>query len=319
MRHLHRVPVGLACVLLLASEASGIRLEQLTHSPPDHSGPVRSSEPSCSPDGQTVAFTRAYYAEDHNGFRTEIALLSLTDSRVVPLPRPRQLPLEALPGQPAWSPDARHLAFCIQNGIVVTDRDGGSVRHLARDHGEDLTPEWSPDGKRIAFQSAKRGIMDIWTVDPETDEVGTLLENNSVDGFPSWSPDGRSIALSSNRDGNFDIWIVPVATGYPRRLTTHAARDFQPDWSPDGRFVVFVSDREGSSDLWIIPARGGEATRLTWDPGEEVQPDWCADGSGIVFTSNRSGGLELWRLTELPPPELIERDFEGLARRPQRD
>jgi Tol biopolymer transport system component len=311
--------VGLAGLALLASDAAGVRVEQLTQAPPSERGPVWSSEPACSPDGRSVAFTRAWYADDHQGFRSEIAILSLDDRKIDVMPRPADLPADALPGQPAWAPGGQRLAFAIQHGIVISDRHGKEARVVATDHGEDLAPDWSPDGHRIAFQSNKRGIMDIWTVDPRTADATTLVEHNSVDGFPSWSPDGRYIALSSNRDGNFDIWLVPLGAGYPRRLTHDPHKDVQPDWSPDGRFLVFVSDREGTSDLWIIPARGGEATRLTSDPGEEIHPDWCPDGNSILFTSNRSGGLEVWRLTELPPPELLERDFEGMARRQHRE
>jgi Tol biopolymer transport system component len=311
----------LVTILLLAvlapSLAQAIRLEQLTHSPPTAAGPVWCSEPSWSPDGRTIAFTRAFYAEDHQGFRAEITLLLLADRTLTPITLPDSLPSDAMPAQPTWSPDSRRLAFTLQPGVAIHDLKQNHFAFVARDHRGDLTPAWSPDGRRIAFQSSQRGIMDIWLLDTSGGDLENILGRNAVDGFPAWSPDGRSLAITSNIGGNFDIWILPLGKGYPRQLTSDPMSDIQPAWSPDGQFIVFVSNREGSSDLWAIPVLGGDATRLTWDASEEVQPDWSPDGDSIVFTSNRSGGLELWQLTDLPPAALLERRFEAYVRRQQ--
>jgi len=297
------------------ADAQGIRLEQLTRGDEHEQGPVWSSEPSHSPDGLSIVFTRASYAEDRQGFRSEIAVLSLADRSVTILPRPPQLGADALPGQPAWGPDGHRIAISLQHGLAILDLSTHQARLLATEHGTDLTPDWSPDGRLLAFQSQHDGIMDIWTVDTQSGKAEKYFSQPFVDGFPSWSPDGRFLAITSSISGNYDIWVVPRSGGYPRRLTTSPFKDMQPDWSPDGRFIVFVSERGGSSDLWVIPVQGGEPTRVTWDPGEEVHPNWSPDGRSIVFTSNASGGVELWRVTDLPPAAFLERDFESAARR----
>lgn len=313
LNHARRIVLALACVALCGSPAQAVRVEQLTSAPTGSAGPVWSSEPAYSPVGDRIAFTRAYYADDHQNLRTEITLLTLADSSIDVVPMPSLAPGQ-YPGSPTWSPDGKRIAVSVQHGIAVIDLTTQELRVIAADHHGDLTPAWSPDGERIAFQSAQRGIMDIWLSANNGSAPTMLFGHNAVEGFPKWSPDGKHLAISSSRDGNYDIWIIPVGSGYPRRVTQHASKDIQPAWSPEGRFLVFVSNRAGTSDLWVIPAKGGEATRLTWGTGEEVQPDWSPDGQSIVFTSNESGGLALWQLTDLPPPDLLERHFNAAVR-----
>lgn len=315
MQRRHSILLAIALVSLLSCRAVAIRLEQLTASPAAPAGPVWCSEPSWSPDSHRIAFTRAYYAEDHQGFRAEITVLSLADRSLTAISLPSHVPSEAMVNQVTWAPDATRLAFSVQPGAAIYDLATQELVLFAQDHEDDLAPAWSPDGKTIAFQSRKRGIMDIWLFDPDTSSFDNILGRNASEGFPAWAPDGSALAICSDIGGSYDIWIVPMGKGYPRQLTTHPMGDSQPSWSPDGRFIVFVSDRGGSSDLWAIPAAGGDATRLTWDAGEEVHPDWSPDGRSIVFTSNRSGGLELWQLTDLPPADLLERRFEAHVRR----
>lgn len=111
---------------------------------------------------------------------------------------------------------------------------------------------WSPDGKRIAFESVRHGSVSIWVVNRDGTQPVQLTRDLSNNWHPSWSPDGKQIAFASDRNGQYDIWIMDPDGRQARPITHDPASDFRPDWSPDGRSIVFTSLRTGNADLWKI-------------------------------------------------------------------
>lgn len=65
------------------------------------------------------------------------------------------------------------------------DRDGGHARNLTRNHGNDWSPAWSPDGRTIAFASTRSGSLDLWTMASDGSNA-TRLSSSPAE-YPSWS------------------------------------------------------------------------------------------------------------------------------------
>ena len=94
--------------------------------------------------------------------------------------------------------------------------DGSHQRNLTRDAARDSTPSWSPDGRRIAFQSDRDGNLEMYVMNADGTGLLNLTQNAAFDGIPfiqhsraqlsAWSPDGRRIAFQSDRDGNREIY-----------------------------------------------------------------------------------------------------------------
>jgi Tol biopolymer transport system component/DNA-binding winged helix-turn-helix (wHTH) protein len=128
-------------------------------------------------------------------------------------------------------------------------------------------PQFSPDGSRIVFESTRSGAYEVWMCRSDGGGLVQLTHFNSVSGTPRWSPDGRQIAFDSGTGGNADIFVVDSRGGPPRRLTSEPSHEIVPSWSRDGRWIYFASNRSGSGQVWKMPAAGGPAVQVTRQGG----------------------------------------------------
>jgi TolB protein len=125
-----------------------------------------------------------------------------------------------------------------------------------------LEPALSSDGRRLAYESAVDGKLELFARDLETGVAERLTENQADDFSPSWSPDGSRIVFASNRDNNVDIYVLDIATRQTRRLTTDAGTDMNPTWAADGR-IYFNSDRTKAWQIYAILPDGTNLVAIT--------------------------------------------------------
>jgi len=159
------------------------------------------------------------------------------------------------------------LTFVSKSGatdvIYVYDIFAEKIRHKFEfDNLVSLaSPNWSPDGKKIAFSGISfAGLSDLYVVEIETRSLKKLTNDFYSDRDPAWSPDGSAIAFSSDRSyygkhGYMNIFIYDLQNGTIENLSLGPHNDYAPSWSPDGEFVAFSSDRNGSFNIWMIKNR----------------------------------------------------------------
>ena len=159
---------------------------------------------------------------------------------------------------------------------------------------EEVSPRYSPDGKKIVFASTRSGNSEIWVCGSEGENPTRLTSfRGPLAGSPSWSPDGKQIVFDCRPAGNADIFVISSDGGQPRRLTTDPAEDIVPSWSDDGRWIYFTSNRSGRLQIWKMSADATQAAQLTQQGGFE--PMESPDGQWLYFSQDR-GSSSLWRM-----------------------
>jgi Tol biopolymer transport system component len=155
---------------------------------------------------------------------------------------------------------------------------------------QDFNPQYSPDGRHIAYQSDRSGYCEIWIVGNDGASPRQLTSLHAeISGFPTWSPDGKLIAFHSRSNGYGNLFVANAETGDYRKLTTGTTNDTAPRWSHDGKWIYFESEREDGPQIWRIPAAGGPATRLTKAGG--VVGLESVDGKLLFYSKDSEPGL----------------------------
>ncbi|RMG49115.1 MAG: Tol-Pal system beta propeller repeat protein TolB [Acidobacteria bacterium] len=203
--------------------------------------------------------------------------------------------VEALTGRPGIA--QTRIAFVAKRGkakeVYLMDYDGARVRRLTTTGTLNLSPAWSPDGRRLAFLSYIGRQPSIYLLD-EDGRVTTLHpKGGELNAAPDFSPDGSQLAFSSDRDGNSEIYLYELATGREVRLTRHPAIDTAPCWSPSGRQIAFTSDRSGTPQIYVMNADGSAVRRVTWEGGYNESAAWSPDGGRLAFVSRIAGRFEI--------------------------
>jgi Tol biopolymer transport system component len=184
--------------------------------------------------------------------------------------------------------------------VAVTSLNGAAMhlsrpRRLLSSTRSDMSPQFSPDGTRIAFASRRSGPMEIWVTNSDgTNPVG-LTKGLLYSGAPRWSRDGTMLAFGSVVDGNDDIFTVRAGGGKVHRITEDPGRDVVASWSRDGQSIYFASNRTGSFEVWKMPAHGGAARQITKDGGYGGFES--ADGRYLYYAKSNSLPTSLWRVS----------------------
>jgi len=149
--------------------------------------------------------------------------------------------------------------------LIVADSDGFNPQTVVRHSEPILSPNWAPDGRRLAYVSFATGRSNVVIQDIFTGQRDIVASGAGINGAPAFSPDGRRLAMSLSRSGNPEIWVRELDSGRMSRLTEHWAIDTEPAWTRDGRRILFTSDRAGRPQIYQVDRDGRNVRRVTFE------------------------------------------------------
>ncbi|OOH91040.1 Tol-Pal system beta propeller repeat protein TolB [Pasteurellaceae bacterium 15-036681] len=178
------------------------------------------------------------------------------------------------------------IAYVVQRGVSsyelrVSDYDGFNAFTVTTSKEPLMSPEWSPDGSKLAYVTFENKKSQVVVQDLRSKSrkvVGSLKGHN---GAPSFSPDGSRVAFASNQDGLLNIYVTGANGGSPRQLTSNAGNNTEPSWSPDGGTILFTSDRAGSPQVYQMSASGGGASLIGGNGSGKIS----ADGKNLIMVA----------------------------------
>lgn len=191
------------------------------------------------------------------------------------------------------------IAF-VSNGtgskeIHLCEFDGSSIRRFTHHGSISLFPDWSSDGRWIAYTtySDKRARI----------RIQHLRENRSASVVepglqvsPAWIPGRFELAASLSFSGDQEIYMLTGNGKVIKRLTSSVGIDVEPTWSPDGKRMAFVSKRAGNPQIYVLDSISGRVQRLTFEGRYNTQPSWSPKGDRIAYSAMDRGVIDIFTI-----------------------
>jgi len=215
----------------------------------------------------------------------------------------------------SWSPIADEIAVFVKREnkwpLLIIDALKGKIKKTIKLDNifECSSPMFSPDGRRIAFEGNRDGVVDIFEYDLDSGEVRNLTQDDFFDGNPWYASDGGSILYNRRIGSHWKIFSVDLSDPEKKSQLTYGAHsDLQPSYSRDGKTVFFTSDRGEYSvyNIHSLDLATGDVAQYTDVVGGAFAPIEMSkrgDERFLVFNAFFEGTFRLYRMP-LRAPEL---------------
>jgi len=249
--------------------------------------------PSISSDGKVIVYEESFglwKLDVASGKTVEVKIDITTDDKE------NQFEVVAISNEADsfdLSPSGRRAVISSRNQIFTIATERGDITPIANDKGasRNESPEWSPDGKSIAFISDRSGRQEIYLVDPDGKNLKKITDLDSDKSAIVWSPDSKALVFGST---DKKLYYYTPADGKTSVITSSdLAQPRSPAFSPDGKWVTFTKqDATLRNHVYIAPVSGGEERHITDDSlaFSEGSAVWTADGRYIAYTTSTGTG-----------------------------
>tara|TARA_B100000287_G_C20652190_1_gene787305 strand:+ start:206 stop:1501 length:1296 start_codon:yes stop_codon:yes gene_type:complete len=178
-----------------------------------------------------------------------------------------------------------YLRFCDVNGnndqIVLTSKE------------PIMSPDWSPDGTKLAYVSFEEGTSRIYIQDLLSGKRKGLRLEKGINSSPTWSPKKEELIAVLSKKGNPDIYKYDFTRDRWNQLTFHYGIDTEPDWSPKGDKFLFTSNRSGSPQIYEMNISKNTIRRKTFIGDYNARARYTPDGKSFVFVHRKNGDFHI--------------------------
>lgn len=218
--------------------------------------------------------------------------------------RRRLTNLGLLAMSPRWSHDGKKIVFAAvgdtaPSGLYLIDVRSGNIKRIFEaKSGVVITPEWTPDGNKIAVALSHDGNGDIYEVDLNGNIGRNLTKHWSIDLAPAYSPNGRQMLFISDRPGAPQVYKSMEDGSDPARISYFGSYNQSPAWSKRGGKIAYSAREFGHYTIYLIDENLGEPYALTADMAPSCEfATFSPDGRVLVFSCETAKGRALWLRT----------------------
>lgn len=178
------------------------------------------------------------------------------------------------------------LVSLCQGQIITID----TSKNISRNVADDMFPEWSPNSKKLVYQSDRNGNWNLFVYDLESDSIIQLTNNINNEQNPQWHPDGNHIVYDSDKDSNqyfykINLQSLQVSPLFDRKIEGKMAK-----LAPDGRMVYFLGfdDQHEDWELFSYHFIYDNLNQLTSSKKDGLFLDLSPDGKKVLYGSSSS-------------------------------
>ena len=186
------------------------------------------------------------------------------------------------------APNGERVVVAARGDIFTLPAKSGITYNLTNSsNANDRNPQWSPDGKWIAYISDKNGEFNIWLRDAFTGEEKMLTKDLKTYIFDlKWAPDSRSILWSEKKN---TLNLTQVSDGKTEVIASSGVGPINSfNWSQDSRYITYIQPEKEMDNIIIYDRNSKEKHQMTDGWYNVSSPNFSKDGKYLVFVSART-------------------------------
>ncbi|HSE32368.1 MAG TPA: S9 family peptidase [Pyrinomonadaceae bacterium] len=249
-------------------------------------------------------------------------------------------------GAPRIAPDGTRVAYTVSETKTEKDKEwkavtqiwvvptvaGGEARQYTRGDKSANAPEWSPDGRTLAFLSdrEKDGERQVWMIAGDGGEAWQVTSHKGGISAFRFSRDGKQLSFVATDQPSKDeeerkklkddtividrdlkmahLWLWNIEKKEEKRITEGDFTVSDPQWSPDGTRITYTTrptpkaDDGSLSDVWVVNVATGEKKKIEDTPASSDNARWSPDGKWLAYTGSTdpNGGVSTTHLYVIP-------------------